>query len=138
MVKRSAPIGSVTTNARNRLTNSSGRLLADVDGRGSWVRQFRAALNQHLTERGGVDAISVAEASILRRCATLETELAILELRFAANNGADSDGIDLYQRTANSLRRLFESIGMQRRPKDITPSLASYLASPKPTDVGHE
>jgi hypothetical protein len=131
MTKRSAPIGSVMTNARNRLSNSSGRHLADVSGRGQWMRRFRAIFNQHLEDRGGIDAISVAEMSILRRVATIETELGILETRFAAAGGADGDGIDLYQRTANSLRRLFEAIGMQRRSKDITPSLVEYLAEPK-------
>jgi hypothetical protein len=38
-------------------------------------------------------------------------------------------------RAANSLRRMLESVGIQRRQKDITPSLASYLAAPSPIDV---
>ena len=32
--------------------------------------------------------------------------------------------IDLYQRTANSLRRLLEAIGIERRQRDVSPSLA--------------
>jgi hypothetical protein len=133
MAKRMAPLGSVKTNARSRLTNGS-QLLADVDGRSSWARRFRDIMQLHTVDRGGDDAISAAEASVIRRAATLETELEILESRFALGGGADSDALDLYQRTANSLRRLFESIGMARRPKDITPSLSDYLAAPKPTD----
>ena len=39
------------------------------------------------------------------------------------------DQLLLYQRTANSARRLLESVGLKRRAKDITPSLDEYLAS---------
>jgi hypothetical protein len=55
-----------------------------------------------------------------------------LELRFALANEAgkspDPADIDLYQRTANSLRRLLEAVGIKRVPKDVTPKLSSYLA----------
>ena len=42
---------------------------------------------------------------------------------------AQPEQLDLYQRTANSLRRLLESVGLKRVPKDVTPSLAEYLAT---------
>ena len=41
---------------------------------------------------------------------------------------ASAADIDLYQRTANSLRRLLESVGLQRRARDVTPSLAVECA----------
>jgi hypothetical protein len=31
------------------------------------------------------------------------------------------------QRTANSMRRLLEALGIQRRPRDVTPTLDQYL-----------
>jgi hypothetical protein len=40
--------------------------------------------------------------------------------------------LDLYQRTAGGLRRLLEAIGIQRRPRDVTPTLDQYLASTSP------
>lgn len=35
--------------------------------------------------------------------------------------------IETYQRAANSLRRILESLGLERRSKDITPDLHTYL-----------
>ena len=65
---------------------------------------------------------------ITRRVAVLSVELEHLEARFAAAGSASAVDLDLYQRTANSLRRLLEAVGMQRRARDITtPSVASYV-----------
>jgi hypothetical protein len=52
-----------------------------------------------------------------------------LEKRFALSKkgGADADDLDLYLRAANSLRRMLETIGLQRRSRNITPSLSDYL-----------
>jgi hypothetical protein len=35
----------------------------------------------------------------------------------------------MYQRCSNSLRRLLEAVGIQRRARDVTPSVSEYLAS---------
>jgi hypothetical protein len=81
----------------------------------------------HVADLGGQDAISQAEASILRRAATITTELERVESRFAAGEGTPTD-VDLYQRATNTLRRTLEAVGLQRRQRDVTPSLAEYLA----------
>jgi hypothetical protein len=72
--------------------------------------------------------VSEAERSIVRRAATLTVELERLEAVFAVAGEAQPDQLDLYQRTANSLRRLLESVGIERRPRDVTPSLRDYIA----------
>ena len=51
-----------------------------------------------------------------------------MESGFATAGEALPAQIDLYQRTANSLRRLLESIGLKRVPRDVTPSVADYVA----------
>ena len=71
--------------------------------------------------------MSEAERSIVRRAATLTVELERLELRFAMAGEADAADIDLYQRTANSLRRLLEAVGFERRSRDVTPTLGQIL-----------
>jgi hypothetical protein len=35
--------------------------------------------------------------------------------------------IDRYQRCSNTLRRLLEALGLQRRAKDVTPTLSRQL-----------
>jgi hypothetical protein len=112
--------------ARSRISNGSA-LLPGVDGRSTWVRRLRDLVKLHLSDLGGDDAVSEAERSIVRRAATLTIELERLELAFALAGEAAPEQIDLYQRTANSLRRLLESVGLERRAKDVTPSLQDYL-----------
>jgi hypothetical protein len=77
---------------------------------------------------GGIDNCSTAERSIIRRAATLTVELERMEDRFATAGETSDTDLDLYQRMANSLRRLLESIGLQRRPRTVNePSLADIL-----------
>jgi hypothetical protein len=45
---------------------------------------------------------------------------------------ANAEDLDLYLRASNNLRRLLETVGLQRRPRDVTlPSLREYLAKPQ-------
>jgi hypothetical protein len=113
---------------RSRVTNGSA-VLAGVDGRSTWVRRLRDLIGIHLSDLGGNDAVSEAERSIVRRAATLTVELERLEAAFAEAGEAQPDQLDLYQRTAGNLRRLLESVGLERRPRDITPTLEQYLAA---------
>jgi hypothetical protein len=41
---------------------------------------------------------------------------------------ASPEDLDLYARVAGNLRRLFESVGIARRPRDVTPNLETYRA----------
>jgi hypothetical protein len=66
---------------------------------------------------------------LLRRASILDSELSRLEENFCASEGRiDPAELDLYSRTANTLRRLLEATGLKRRAKDVTPSLAEYLS----------
>ena len=112
---------------KSRLTNVMG-VLPGCDGRSTWARRFRDLIQAHLNDLGGDDVVSEAQRSIVRRAATLTTELERLEQRFALAGEALPAELGLYQTTANSLRRLLESLGIKRAsPRDITPSLGEYL-----------
>jgi hypothetical protein len=111
--------------ARSRLSNGS-HILPGVDGRSTWVRRLRDLIGLHMADLGGEENTSEAERSIIRRAATLTVELERLELRFAKAGETSPEQIDLYQRTANSLRRLLEAVGLQRRPRDVTPDPLEY------------
>jgi hypothetical protein len=93
-----------------------------VDGRSTWVRRLRDLMGLHLSDLGGDDAVSEAERSIVRRVATLTVELERMEAVFAVAGEAQPNQLDLYQRTANSLRRLLEAIGLQRLPASLLSS----------------
>ena len=64
----------------------------------------------------------------MRRAATLTVELERMEAVFALAGEAKPSDLDLYQRTAGNLRRLLESVGIERRPRNVTPTLAEYAA----------
>ena len=121
-----AKIDPSLTRVRSAITNGS-HLLADVDGRSSWMRRLRDLIQGHIADAGGIDLMSTAEQSIVRRASMLELQMEMLETRFADNDGvASADQLLLYQRTANSTRRLLELVGLKRRQRDITPHPLDY------------
>jgi hypothetical protein len=104
---------------KSRITNGSA-LLPGIDGRSAWVRRAKDVIAAHLSDMGGEDNTSAAERSIIRRAGVLTVELERLEAKFALAGEANSADLDVYARVAANLRRLLESIGLKRRPKDLS------------------
>jgi len=113
---------------RSRITNGSA-LLPGVDGRSAWIRRCKDIIAAHLSDLGGEANTSAAERSIIRRASVLTVELERLEARFAVAGEANTDDLDLYQRTAGNLRRLLEAVGIERRARDVGPTLSQYLTT---------
>jgi hypothetical protein len=117
---------SVARPAASRSAVSNGRrLFAEGDGRGPWARRFRDIVELHADDLGGLTFMSEAQMSLIRRAACIEVELEKLEGELA--NGGDVN-LDVYGRSANSLRRILESLGIERVAKNVTPSLADIIA----------
>jgi hypothetical protein len=123
--------------ARSRITNGHG-LLPNVDGRTFWIRRLRDLLALHTQDLGGDDNISEAERAILRRAATLIVELERMEMLFAQAGEATPNQLETYQRVSNTLRRLLESVGLQRRARDVTPDPLEYAKRRRPTLLKEE
>jgi hypothetical protein len=122
----SADIDRQKSKGRSRMTNGS-QVVAGVDGRSTWARRMRDLIQLHLADFAGEDAVSEAKKSIIRRACALTVELERMESIFAVAGEALPEQLDLYQRTANSLRRLLEAVGLERRAKTIVPTLSEYL-----------
>lgn len=124
------PKAERSTLARSRLTNGS-ELLPDVDGRSTWARLFRDLLESMEAHVGGAGKQTEPERLISRRVAALEAELVAMESRFAnlrmEGKQPSAGDLDLYSRMSNTQRRHLESIGIQRRPRDLVPDLRSYV-----------
>lgn len=116
---------------RSKITNGSA-LLSNVDGRCAWIRRTKDLIALHLADLGGPENATAAEASIVRRAAVLSVELETMEATFATAGSATSEQLALYGTTSNSLRRLLESVGLERRARDVTPTLDAYIASKAP------
>ena len=121
----SAAVVAPKPQGRARITNGT-TFLPGVDGRSTWVRRARDVQTQLVQDRGGSGVVSSAETLIMRRAAVLEVELERLEGIFAAAGEADAGQLGLYQTCANTQRRLLEAIGLERRARDVTPSLEQY------------
>jgi hypothetical protein len=115
---------------RSAITNGS-HLLWDVDARSAWMRRYRDLILAHESDLGGADYVSEAERRLIKRAAMIELQCELLDAKFA-NNGGEASAFDLerYQRSSNTLRRLLETLskGLERRAKDMTPTLDQYLA----------
>jgi hypothetical protein len=121
---------------RSAVTN--GRLFnrAMRDGRSGWSRRLGDLLDMHIADLGGQDVISNAERSIVRRIATISVELEWIEQSFkSSRTGPKTEELDLYFRGSNNLRRLLEAIGLQRRSRDVTPTLRDYLNDQTASDA---
>jgi hypothetical protein len=130
---------AVDPRQRSRLANGSALLPGHVDGRSAWCRRAKEVIAAHLSDTPDP---SVAERSLIRRAAALTVELERLEAKFALTAGhADIVDLEVYQRCANSLRRLLETIhsGLQRRAKQINEltldEIASEIAASKSEDA---
>jgi hypothetical protein len=103
---------------RPRSAVTSGRtLFIGGDPNSAWARRFADLVVGHVVDAGGRDAISEAQFALCKRAAGLEAECEKMEARLS--QGEDVD-LDRYGRAASHLRRILESIGLERKAKDIT------------------
>jgi hypothetical protein len=91
------------------------------------MRDTMAAMVVHC---GGQEHVTEPMRLMARRIAALEAELIHLEDRFASLRANDSmpepAELDLYGRLAGGQRRLLETLGLQRVPRDVTPDPIEY------------
>jgi hypothetical protein len=103
-------------NLRARVTNGS-RLHAEADGRTVWSRRFRDLVLGHISDLGGRSILSEAQIALIKRASTLEVELERMEGKLSQGEEVD---LDVFGRATGNLRRVLESLGLERRPRDIT------------------
>jgi hypothetical protein len=120
-----ADIVELPSRQRSAVSNGS-RLFVAGDGNSAWSRRFRDLVAQHAADLGGADHLSEAQLSLIRRVATIETELEQREGELSRGMAVD---LDQYGRAAGQLRRLLETLGTSRQVRNITPTLSEYLAA---------
>jgi hypothetical protein len=110
---------------RPRSAVTSGRqLFVNGDANSAWSRRFHDLVVGHVADLGGADLLSEAQFSLIRRAAAIECELERLDARLSLGDPVDMDS---YARVAGHLRRMFETLGLERKPRDVTPSLDDLL-----------
>jgi hypothetical protein len=120
-----SPVASRSSRLRSKMSNGS-KLLPMTDGRSATARRFKDLVEDIAADLGGKDHLSEGQRQLIRRAAMLSAESERMEV-LAARGEAEFD-IDLYGMICDRLGRLFGRLGLERKSKDITPDLRSYLA----------
>jgi hypothetical protein len=111
---------------RSAISNGSS-LLADCDHRSAWMRRLKDLIADHVSDLGGEEALSAAEKVLVRRASMLTLQCEMMESHWQ-DGEASAKQIEVYQRVVGALRRTLEAFGLQRRPRDVTPTLAEISA----------
>jgi hypothetical protein len=100
------------------------RFLEHLDQRSRVARIIRERLDAVADDLGGMDSLSYAKRSLLRRAIWLE--LVIEQREVEASEGKS---VDLGQQTQmlNALIGLWRTLGLERKPRDIQ-DLRSYIS----------
>lgn len=110
----------VSKHNRSRLSNNAQRFLDRADGRTKHGRRYRDIYLDLVAHLGGADNVSVTRHHLVKRTAALITWCECVEDDFIA----DPKTIEIagYTTGVNALRRLLVDIGLDPRPRDITPT----------------
>jgi hypothetical protein len=101
----SSPSAELPSRTRSAVTNHKD-LLPGLDGRSATARRFRDLVNAFVADMGGLDRCSEIKLGLVRRLAA--TTLCTL---------------------ASTTVRLSQRLGLERRARNVTPSLGQYLAA---------
>lgn len=131
MHRTRVPAANTKDYARSRVSNGND-LLPDIDGRSVVARRYRDIMSAICTDQGGADRISEARLQLVRRFAAAAVIAEQMEADLA--NGKQID-VGQHALLVSTLVRVARRIGIDRRAKNISPSLQEYLeAEPAEAD----
>jgi hypothetical protein len=81
-------------------------------------------VNAYISDLGGIECVSEVKVGLIRQLAGTNVKSEQLQARMV--NGEDVDIAELCALASTSVR-LAIRIGLERRPRDVTPSLTEYL-----------
>jgi len=109
--------------ARSRVSNGAD-ILPDVDGRSAVARRYHDIAVQIIADMGGASQCAEARLQLIRRFAAAAVLAEQMEAQLA--NGHSINIAD-HALLSSTLVRLAQRIGIDRRSRNITPSLSEYL-----------
>jgi hypothetical protein len=117
------------SSARSRVTNGQD-LLPGVDGRSPMARRYRDIAAALISDSSGIDQIAEARLQLIRRFSAACVMAEAMEAELV--NGKQIS-IAEHSLLSSTLVRLAQRLGINRRSRNITPTLKDYLDSQ--TDV---
>ena len=125
-----AKVGRPKDPQKSRLTTAPV-LLANVDGRTTVARRYRDIATAIATDQGGADRLSETRLQLIRRFSAAACLAEQLESRLARGEEID---IQEHSLLVSTMVRVAQRIGIDRRAKNITPSLSEYLTPQEAAD----
>jgi hypothetical protein len=125
MPTQGLPLAPKAPCARSRVSNHRD-MLPDIDGRSPAARRYRDIVSAVISDRGGLDRMAEARVQLVRRFAACAVLAEAMESRMVSGEALD---IAEYSTLTSTLVRVAQRIGINRIAKDITPTLAQYVAS---------
>jgi hypothetical protein len=120
-----APLVARPRNNRSAVSNGNRLFAPDVtDGRTCAARRFRDILEQIQYDLGGTDRLSEGQRQLCRRAATMSMQCELMEVEAVAGRAFD---VDCFGQLTDRLGRCLQRLGLDRKPRDVTPTLQSYL-----------
>jgi hypothetical protein len=117
--------------SRPRSAITSGRqLFVDGDPNSAWSRRFHDLLIAHISDISagqGADVLSAAQLTSLRQATAIEAELERLQ---AMLSRGEEVNLEAFARTAGHLRRMWETLGLERAAKTVN-DMKAFLAKRK-------
>jgi hypothetical protein len=125
--ENTAPVAGRSRHHRSAVTNRTKLFAVEgMDGRTGQARRYRDILTQIECDVGGIDNLSEGQRQLCRRAATLSFTAECMEVDVVAGKAFD---IDLFGQLTDRLGRCLQRLGLERKARDITPDLKSYLAA---------
>jgi hypothetical protein len=109
--------------ARSRVSNGRD-VLPGVDGRTEIARRFYDICQALIADQAGLDRCSEVRLQLIRRFAATACVAEEMEARLASGESID---IGQHAQLCSSLVRLAPRIGLNRKAREIVPSLAEYI-----------
>ncbi|MER9212840.1 hypothetical protein NKI54_12270 [Mesorhizobium sp. M0663] len=98
---------------RSRVTNGK-TLLAGMDGRTKWAKRLHDLVANHVADLGGPGHVTQSQFILIKSAANATIVLEQWELQFAKASTASLPELLAYLSVLNSLRRTFETLGLDR------------------------
>ena len=121
----SPPLCEWPSRTRSAVSNHQD-LLPGLDGRSASARRFRDLVNAFVADMGGLDRCSEVRLGLVRRLAATTVQAEMLEARMVNGEAID---IATLCTLASTTVRLSQRLGLERRARNITPSVGQYLAA---------
>ena len=121
----SSPLSELPSRTRSAVTNQKD-LLPGLDGRSASARRFRDLVNAFVADMGGLDRCSEIKLGLVRRLAATTVQAEMLEARMVNGEAID---IATLCTLASTTVRLSQRLGLERRARNVTPSVGQYLAA---------